>query len=43
MLCDACIALEHEPTTQHLESEAMLMTERGSSRGISATASAAMC
>ena len=24
---DACIALEHEPTTQHFESEKMLMTE----------------
>jgi hypothetical protein len=24
---DACIALEHEPTTQHFESEQMLMTE----------------
>jgi hypothetical protein len=24
---DACIALEHEPTTEHFESEAMLMTE----------------
>jgi uncharacterized protein DUF1592/uncharacterized protein DUF1588/uncharacterized protein DUF1585/uncharacterized protein DUF1595/uncharacterized protein DUF1587/cytochrome c len=24
---EACVALEHEPTTQHFESEAMLMTE----------------